>query len=70
MNHGQPGRGEIAVVLVWRLDRWGRSLADLVATLQERSHLGVGFVSLTETLDLTTPLGPYGSAEIYPLPSD
>jgi DNA invertase Pin-like site-specific DNA recombinase len=28
-------RREIDVVLVWRLDRWGRSLADLVATLQE-----------------------------------
>lgn len=50
-------RREIDVVLVWRLDRWGRSLADLVATLQELSHLGVGFVSLMEALDLTTPTG-------------
>jgi DNA invertase Pin-like site-specific DNA recombinase len=50
-------RREIDVVIVWRLDRWGRSLADLVATLQELSHLGVGFVSLTEALDLTTPSG-------------
>jgi putative DNA-invertase from lambdoid prophage Rac len=50
-------RREIDVVLVWRLDRWGRSVADLVATLQELSHLGVGFVSLTEALDLTTPTG-------------
>lgn len=45
-------RREIDVVLVWRLDRCGRSVADLVATLQELSHLGVGFVSLTEALDL------------------
>jgi len=45
------------VVLVWRLDRWGRSVADLLATLQELAHLGVGFVSLTEALDLTTPAG-------------
>jgi DNA invertase Pin-like site-specific DNA recombinase len=45
------------VVLVWRLDRWGRSVADLLATLQELDHLGVGFVSLTEALDLTTPAG-------------
>ena len=51
-------RREIDVVLVWRLDRWGRSVADLVATLQELQHLGVGFVSLTEALDLTTPAGP------------
>jgi len=50
-------RREIDVVLVWRLDRWGRSVTDLLATLQELDHLGVGFVSLTEALDLTTPAG-------------
>jgi putative DNA-invertase from lambdoid prophage Rac len=50
-------RREIDVVLVWRLDRWGRSVTDLLATLQELAHLGVGFVSLTEALDLTTPAG-------------
>jgi putative DNA-invertase from lambdoid prophage Rac len=50
-------RREIDVVLVWRLDPWGRSVADLLATLQELEHLGVGFVSLTEALDLTTPAG-------------
>ena len=50
-------RREIDVVLVWRLDRWGRSVADLRATLPELEHLGVGFVSLTEALDLTTPAG-------------
>ena len=45
------------MVLVWRLDRWGRSLMDLVVTLKELTELGVGFVSLTEALDLTTPTG-------------
>jgi DNA invertase Pin-like site-specific DNA recombinase len=50
-------RREIDVVLVWRLDRRGRSVTDLLATLQELEHLGVGFVSLTEALDLTTPAG-------------
>src|SRR5271165_1681713 len=50
-------RREIDVVLVWRLDRWGRSLVDLVVTLKELAELGVGFVSLTEALDLTTPTG-------------
>ena len=45
------------MVLVWRLDRWGRSVTDVLATLQELEHLGVGFVSLTEALDLTTPAG-------------
>src|SRR6516165_3397270 len=48
-------RREIDVVLVWRLDRWGRSVTDLLATLPELNHLGVSFVSLTEALDLTTP---------------
>jgi putative DNA-invertase from lambdoid prophage Rac len=50
-------RRDIDVVLVWRLDRWGRSVTDLLATLQELNHLGVRFVSLTEALDLTTPAG-------------
>lgn len=50
-------RRQIDVVLVWRLDRWGRSVADLVVTLKELNELGVGFVSLTEALDLTTPTG-------------
>jgi DNA invertase Pin-like site-specific DNA recombinase len=50
-------RREIDVILVWRLDRWGRSVTDLLATLQELEHLGVGFVSLNEALDLTTPAG-------------
>ncbi len=50
-------RREIDVVLVWRLDRWGRSLSDLVLTLRELAELGVAFVSLTEAFDLTTPTG-------------
>jgi putative DNA-invertase from lambdoid prophage Rac len=50
-------RREVDVIVVWRLDRWGRSLPDLVVTLRELTDLGVGFVSLTEALDLTTPAG-------------
>lgn len=50
-------RKEIDAIVVWRLDRWGRSLADLILTLKELSELGVGFVSLTEAIDLTTPTG-------------
>lgn len=50
-------RREIDCVVVWRLDRWGRSLVDLVSTLQELTALEVGFVSLSEALDLTTPSG-------------
>jgi DNA invertase Pin-like site-specific DNA recombinase len=50
-------RREIDLVLVWRLDRWGRSLLDLINSLQELTALGVGFASITEALDLTTPGG-------------
>jgi putative DNA-invertase from lambdoid prophage Rac len=48
---------EIDVVLVWKLDRWGRSLTDLFSTLEELNNLGVAFVSLTEAIDLTSPIG-------------
>lgn len=48
---------EIDTVLVWKLDRWGRSLVDLMASLRELTELNVGFVSMTEALDLTTTTG-------------
>jgi DNA invertase Pin-like site-specific DNA recombinase len=35
-------RREIDVIVVWRLDRWGRSLVDLIATLQVLTALKVG----------------------------
>lgn len=50
-------RREVDTVIVWKLDRWGRSVVDLVTTLKELGDLGVGFISLTEALDLTTPTG-------------
>ena len=48
---------EIDIILVWRLDRWGRSVADLVGSLYELNQLGIGFISITEALDLTTATG-------------
>ena len=42
---------------MFRAARWSRSVTDLLATLRELEHLGVGFVSLTEALDLTSPAG-------------
>jgi putative DNA-invertase from lambdoid prophage Rac len=50
-------RRTINAIVVWRLDRWGRSVADLVSTLHELQALGVGFISLSEALDFTTPIG-------------
>jgi len=50
-------RRDIDAIVVWRLDRWGRSLPDLVGTLHELQALGVGFISLREALDFMTPTG-------------
>src|SRR5215467_12257493 len=50
-------RRDIDAIVVWRLDRWGRSLPDLVGTLHELQALGVGFISLSEALDFMTPTG-------------
>ena len=55
-------RREIDTVLVWRLDRWGTVSGRPVVALQELERLGVGFVSLTEALNLTTPRGRGGRA--------
>jgi putative DNA-invertase from lambdoid prophage Rac len=48
---------KIDVIIVWRLDRWGRSVSDLIGTISELTDIGVSFISLTEALDLTTSAG-------------
>lgn len=53
----QARRRQIDAIIVWRLDRWGRSVSDLIGTIRELTDTGVGFVSLTEAFDLTTPAG-------------
>jgi DNA invertase Pin-like site-specific DNA recombinase len=45
------------VVVVWKLDRFARSLKHLVTAIAEFESLGVQFVSLRDNLDLTTPSG-------------
>jgi DNA invertase Pin-like site-specific DNA recombinase len=45
------------VVAVWKLDRFGRSLRDLVNSLDEFRGLGIEFVSLTEAIDFGSSLG-------------
>lgn len=48
---------KIDCVLVWKLDRFGRSLKHLVNALAELEAVGVAFVSLRDAFDLTTPAG-------------
>jgi len=43
--------------VVWKLDRFGRSLVDLVQTMQQLRERGVGFRSLHESIDTTTSGG-------------
>lgn len=50
-------RREVDAIVVWKLDRWGRSLPDLINSLAELRDLGMAFVSLTEALDFTTSAG-------------
>jgi DNA invertase Pin-like site-specific DNA recombinase len=44
-------------VVVWKIDRFGRSLRHLVNTLADLEALGVAFISLRDGLDFTTPSG-------------
>lgn len=44
-------------VIVWKYDRFARSLDLLVSALQEFGSLGVDFISYTQNIDTTTPMG-------------
>jgi len=49
--------GRVTTVVVWRLDRLGRTAKGLTALFEELHARGVGLVSLKDGLDLTTPAG-------------
>ena len=60
-NNGRPGlmrimsaaqRGKIDAVLVWKLDRFGRSALDLLTNLRQLDGAGVRFVAITQGIDL------------------
>jgi len=62
----RPGRDKIMAlartrkidgVIVWRLNRFGRSSSELILLLNELQALGVSFTSIQESLDFSTPTG-------------
>jgi DNA invertase Pin-like site-specific DNA recombinase len=50
-------RGKISVVCIWALDRFGRSLKNLINGLEELQRLGIDFFCLKQDLDSTSPAG-------------
>ena len=50
-------KGEYCGVIVTKLDRWGRTLTELVMELNEFATKGIGFISVGDGLDLTTSNG-------------
>jgi len=50
-------RRRFDAVVVWRFDRFARSVSHLLRALENFNALGVGFVSLSEQIDTSTPTG-------------
>ena len=50
-------RGSVDVVVVWKFDRFARSLNALISGLELCRSLGVDFVSVTEAVDTSLPAG-------------
>jgi DNA invertase Pin-like site-specific DNA recombinase len=50
-------RRDVDGVVVWRFDRFSRSVSDLVRSLEEFRALGVAFVSIHEQIDTSSPTG-------------
>ena len=50
-------RRRFDVVVVWRFDRFARSVSHLLRALEQFQALGIDFVSLSENVDTSTPTG-------------
>ena len=49
--------GAFDAICVWKLDRWGRSTVDVLTTVTELDSAGVAFVSVQDSIDMTTAQG-------------
>ena len=49
--------GAYDAICVWKLDRWGRSTVDVLTTVTELDSAGVAFVSVQDSIDMTTAQG-------------
>ena len=50
-------RRKFDVIIVWKFDRFARSVSHLLRALETFNALGIAFVSLSESLDTSTPAG-------------
>ncbi len=48
---------KVDTVLVWKFDRFARSTKQLIDALEEFRHVGVDFISITEQMDTSSPMG-------------
>ena len=48
-------RREMDCVLVWRLDRWGRNLANCLASIDESHRRGIAWIAVSQGIDMSGP---------------
>lgn len=48
---------EFDIVLVWKFDRFARSVSHLLKALEEFNHLGIRFISVQDQIDTNSPMG-------------
>ena len=48
---------EYACILVWKFDRFARSVSHLIKALEEFHHLGIRFISVQDQIDTNSPMG-------------
>jgi DNA invertase Pin-like site-specific DNA recombinase len=57
MADAEKGRVDFQAVMVWKFDRFARSLQHLLKALTTFKDFGIAFVSITESADTSTPMG-------------